>query len=329
MPAPTASEIGQRILRQAFGVRSLNPASPANQASQIEDGDLDDIAGAMTQAFQEIDDLAPQETKNYPKSCYLNAPASLTLTVTTGSNSVSLVTLFAPWMPGCTIRITGDTQDNELLTETTLARPFMGSDGDNISAIIYADCVQLDETIGEIIADSMLLNNQLPIAAADTFSDFMRLGNYPMLTDARGMGINSGLPYFYFNVRKPDSNRPLIFFIDSLYEPSLDYVPRKIRFSPMPNVALSIGYRVGLNPPRILAEHIDNGDHVTDPGVTLPTIDGKVESIFMPIVMQIMTSHPKFKNEAGKAEIARSYKMAVARLENSGGKRGATNTVFH
>lgn len=315
------------MLREGFGVRSLNSASPAGQAAQIEDGDLDDIAGMMTQALQEIDDLSPAETRIRPESAYLNAPTAVSVAVTQGSCSISAVVTFDQWMLGCTIRIDGDTQDNELLTSALLARPYMGASATR-EATVYGDAVQLDEFTGEITS-SMLLNNQIPIVAADNFDAFMRLGNYPMLTDGSGMGINSGLPYFYFSVRKPISNRPLIYFVDSLYTASLDYVPRKIRFSPMPSEALSVGYRAGQNPIRIVAEDIDNGDHETDPVRKIPMIDGKVESIFMPIALQIMTRHPKFKNEEGKKEIYRSYEMAVARLQGSRGQRGASNTVFH
>lgn len=328
MPAATAHVVGRRLLREGFGVRSLNSASPTDQANAIEDGDLDDIAGVMTQTFQEIDDLSPSEPRHRPGSAYLNAPTAVTLTATLGSTTISALTTSATWMHGCTIRISGDDQDNELLTPTLLVRPYLGSTGSAKAATVYADCVQLDETIGEIISP-MLLNGQLPIQAANTFADYLRLGNYPMLTDANGVGINTGLPYFYFAVRKPDSNRPLIYFVDSLYTPTLDYVLRKIRLSPMPNTAVAISYQSGLNPIRIQATDIDNGDHVTDPGVKLPMIDGKVESIFMPIAMQILSRHPKFKNEAGKAEILRSYRMAVGRLQGSQGQRGARVTVFH
>lgn len=327
MAAPTAKGIAVRLLREGLGVRSLDATSPTDQANAIESGDLDDIAGVMTQAFQEIDDLSPDEARQRPASAYLNAPTDVTLTATNGSTTISVLTTYAAWQLGCTIRIDGDDQDNELITQTTLARPYMGASGSGKAAKIYGDCVQLDETVGEIMGP-MVLSGRTPIMPVFTREEFLRLGNYPLFTDASGNASIAGLPFYYVS-RKPISNRPTVYFVDSLYTATLDYVPRKIRFSPMPSEALSIGYSAGMNPIRIAATDIDNGDHTTDPGVKLPTIDGKVESIFMPIALQILSRHPKFKNEAGKAEIARSYRMAVGRLENSRGSRGPQFTRFH
>ena len=201
MAAQTCQPVGLRLLRD-FGVISLDTASPANQVNPIEAGDLDDVAGVMTAGLQDIFDLGPSEIREKPGGAYLQAPTSVTLTVTQGSTTISSLTTYASWMLGCSIRIAGDDQDNELQSSTKIAVPYTGTSG-SVTATVYGDCIQLDDTVGRVIAP-VTLPNQAPLIPAGTRAEFMRLAGYPLVTNAAGGPFE--YPFFWF-VRKVSSAR--------------------------------------------------------------------------------------------------------------------------
>lgn len=268
MAAPTALVIAKRLLRD-FGVTSLDAASPANQVVPIEEGDLDDIALNMTAAFQEIADDSPAEAMQQPGSAFLHAPANLTLTATEGSTTVSAVTTYASWMEGCTIRIDGDDQDNELINSTTLARAYVGTTGSAKAATIYGDAVTLDETVQHVM-EPLFLSNQWPVPMANSLEEFMREGGWPMLADLSAGAMTS--PFYLFS-RRPTGNRPWIWIQDAYYDPTLNYLKRRLRFSPMPDQKLSAGFTIMRNPIRITTDSIAE-DTATVTGTLSPALTG-------------------------------------------------------
>lgn len=247
MPAPTAQEIGVRLLRD-IGVTSLDATSPANQPTPIEDGDTDDVAGVMTAAFQEMWEHMPAEGKQAEGGGWLNAPADVTVTVTLGSKTISALTTYAAWMLGCTIRIAGDDQDNALVSSTQLARPHAGTSGSK-TATVFGDCILLDETIEHVISP-LFLSNFGPLTMANSREEFMRLGQWPL--GSFGSHYGNAWPYYLFT-RKAVAAHPMSWIVEGAYDSSLDYLPRRIRFSPMPSAALSVGWISAMNPPRITA----------------------------------------------------------------------------
>jgi hypothetical protein len=245
----TVQQIAMRMLRY-IGVTQLTPQTPGSELESLGPGDLEDVAMAITAAVQEIAAQGPSEVREAPGYAVLHAPTSISLNVTTGSATVSAVSGWSTWMQGCTVRISGDDQDNELLSSTRLARAYLGATG-SVTATVYGDAVTLDETVGKVIAP-LWLPNQLPLFPATNRMDFMRLGGYPLVTDSSGLA--APLP-FYLYYRKPVS-RPWVWFIDAAYDASLGYTQRRIRFSPMPAQAYSIAYTAAINPPRFTKDDI-------------------------------------------------------------------------
>jgi hypothetical protein len=250
MSEPTVQQIAMRMLRY-IGVTSLLPQPAGSELESLAPGDLDDVAMAITGAMQEIAAVGPLEAREVPGFAVLHAPTSITLSVAGQSNAISSVSGWQSWMQGCTVRVAGDDQDNELLSNTTLARAYMGSTGAGITATVYGDTITLDDTIGKIAAP-LWLPNELPLWPAKDRFEFLRLGGYPLVTDVNGMA--TGLP-FYLYYRKPVA-RPWTWFIDAAYDGSLGYTQRRIRFSPMPDQAYSVAYTAGMNPPRVTAANI-------------------------------------------------------------------------
>ena len=250
MSAPTVQQIAMRMLRY-IGVTSLLPQPAGSELESLGPGDLDDVANAITAALQEIASVGPLEAREVPGFAVLHGPTTITLSVTAQSNAISGITGWQSWMQGCTVRISGDDQDNELLSQTALARAYMGSTAAGVTATAYGDTITLDDTIGKIAAP-LWLPNELPLWPAKDRFEFLRLGGYPLVTDVNGLA--TGLP-FYLYYRKPVA-RPWTWFIDAAYDASLGYTQRRIRFSPMPDQAYSVAYTAGMNPPRVTAADI-------------------------------------------------------------------------
>lgn len=320
--AVTVRSAALRLLR-LFGVTSLNPSSPASQEFPIESTDLDDVLGEMNASMQEVFMLGPSEIREQNLSAYLHAPTSVTLNATQGGTTIASLTTYAAWMLGCTIRITGDDQDNELTNSTTLARPYMGSTASGIPATVYADAVQLDATVGRVIAP-VSLPNRVPLFPATTREEFMRASGYPLVTDATGRAY--GYPFFWF-VQKA-VGIPLAWFLEGAYDATLSYLPRRIRLGPMPTQAYPLAYRAAINPPRFISTDVDTGDHTTDPNTPIPLPDSFVESIFIPICRQRLSGVPQFKNVEQKQEIARAYQQALRLLQGEKGQSSLKSACY-
>lgn len=310
MAAPTA-QAAAKLLLLDLGIVSLDPASPADQANVITSTDLISVANYLTQAHQECSADENGEPKTQPGSGFLHGPTAVSLTVTTqGGTAISGLTTYAAWMLGCTIRINGDQQDNEIVSSTKLARPFLGIAGAT-TAVVYADAITFDETVAGI-SGPILLSSGQPISEATSRQEFVTRSGWPMWTG--GYTEYPGywnLPYWTYG-QKP-TGCPLYYFTDGYFDPTLDYVPRRIRLSPMPTAADSLAFCSLINPPRITVADIDTVDH-SDPGVKIPVINGWVESLFLPIARQLNTANPRFKNDGMRAEIFRQYEMAKRRL---------------
>lgn len=307
-----------------LGVTSFDPANPTVQSTQITSSDLYYCAYAQTAAYQEIYSDETGEPKNQPGSTLLNAPTTVTLNVTQNSKTISSLTTFASWMIGCTIRITGDSQDNEIISSTLLARPFTGSTGSGISAQVFGDCIALDDTIGRIISPMFLPSGNEVCEVTDR-RQFVVNGGYPVANWGIYPGVWWYRPFWSF-AQKPVGN-PLVFFIDGQADPTLDYVPRRLRVSPMPMTAQVLSYSVQINPPRVATADIDNVGH-TDPGVKIAVPNGWVESMFVPIARYWNMSNPRFHNDQIKGVILDQYEKAKRRLKDSDGSAATVKTTY-
>lgn len=318
---PTAFVCGKRLLRD-LGVTSLDPASPSGQQFPIQPGDLDDIAGIMTATIQELSDIGPTEARNRDTGAWLNAPTQVSLTCTQGSKVISGLTPFpnnadgTPWMLGCTIRIVGDGFDNEINDQTHLSRPFLGGTGAT-TATVYGDCVQLDETIGQILP-LVQIPPQWPLIAANTREQFMQIAGYPLVTDSNGAPY--GWPGWWFTQKA--IGRPVAWFVDSYYDSTKTFLPRRLRVGPMPDQFYSLAYRVGLNPIRIDTTDLDNSGH-TDPGTVIPIPSTWVELIFIPMCRKRVSGLAQFRNSASLKEIDRAYAQAVKGMQSAGFGQGS------
>lgn len=228
-----------------IGTTSLTPQPVGSMLENVTNGDLDAVAVALTQALQEIHQMQPLANMEKSTGAYLYAPTSVTLTATLGSKTISALTTYAAWMLGCTIRISGDDQDNEIASSTELARPYMGATGSSKTAVVYCDALTLDANHQRAIGP-IFFPNQPPIEIVDTLDDFIRLAGYPGITGLNGRAYS--WPYFYYT--RKSTGRPCVAVGVGAYDSSLAHVPRRLKFAPMPEQAYPVGYRVAVNAPR-------------------------------------------------------------------------------
>jgi len=162
MSAPTAYDVVLSGLRD-LGILSLDPSTPVNQPFPIEPGDLSDACQVLSSAIQEAAQESGQEQLNQPGSAFVQAPAAVTLTATQGSTTVSAFSAFTSWMVGCTIRLAGDDQDNEVLSATQLARPYVGGSASGINGTVWQDSLTLDAGVDHVTGPLVLTQNRLSI----------------------------------------------------------------------------------------------------------------------------------------------------------------------
>ena len=316
--APTVQQVARAILRD-WGILYIDPAIPANQTNPIRSIDLDAAAFVMTAAFQEIASQSPLEYLCQPDGSYINAPTAVTLGASIGSKVVSSLTTYASWMNGCTIRISGDGGDNELVSSTSLARPYTGATGSGITATIYHDAITLDEGVEKLVGP-VITGAGYPCQEISNRRDFIQQGWMNMAGSTFSNAyLSTSQSYVYaapfWSIGpKPDAPSPRVYFLDAYYHPNQQSTVRMIRLSPMPNVAQAIGFTSKQLPQRVVAADISEGTTYSDPGVNIPCVNGWIESIFLPIARQIGTGIPTFKNDTIRGEIARHYADAIARL---------------
>lgn len=317
---PTAQTGALRLLRY-YGVTSLDSTTPARQPFEIQPTDLDDVLSVMNYALQVMRRREPGEEKQQNLGAYLHAPTTVSFTVTNGNAAISSFSGYQPWMAGCTVRVNGDSQDNELTSATLMARPFVGTSG-TTSAIVYGDAVQLDETISDVCVP-VSLPNQAPLIACTDRMTFMRLSGYPMICNPSGSAY--GYPFFWF-VQKVVS-RPLAWFLEGAYQAGTNYVPRRIRVAPMPDQNYSLAFRANINPTRLQLTDLQNEDF-SDPGILIPVPDDQFESLFEPIALKQLSGKPPFKNSDCLPQIEAAYLQAIATLKSLNPMQAPTRGIY-
>lgn len=247
----TVQQCAMPLLRY-IGVTQLTPQPVGSQLENCQPGDLDNSALAITQAIGEIHEVSPIENREVSTGTILYGPASVTLSATANSTTISSFTTYAAWMGnGNTIRIGGDDADNELVSATQLARPYNGATGTGKTATVYGDSFTLPSTYSRAISP-LYLPNMLPMPVADSLEEFLQMAGWPMVVSPDGRGDLT--PFFAF-IRK-SIGRPRVALATGAYDGTLGYVPRRLRFAPLPDQNYTLAYRAAANPPKFTRDDI-------------------------------------------------------------------------
>lgn len=254
MTPATVQAVALAVLRDQ-GITSLVPS--VAQANLVRPSDIDAVALCLTMAFQEGAQGSAAEQLNQPGSGYIQAPTSITLTATQGSTTVSALTTWASWMEGCTVRLNGDTQDNELLSQTQLARPYTGTSGSGITGTMWNDCFTLDDTVERILGP-LILSQGIRIPESGTRMAYLQSGMYPSwnyYNCENPVVPFSYVPWWSYGP-KPTAFNPVTYFLDTYYDPTLSYIKRRVRLSPMPTIPQAVGWQAKRTPIRVTSADI-------------------------------------------------------------------------
>jgi hypothetical protein len=272
----------------------------------VTTADKNALVLAINGAYEEIFKDGPSTISETNVGAVLRPPSAITLTATQYSTTIGSVVTYASWMQGCTIRIAGDTNDNELVNGTTLHRPFVGATG-STTATVYADCLPLSGVLNIMPPISIL--NHGTMRLEDSREGFTRAcwidGGYG--SDEGGNRTAGN----YNATTDKQSGDPTAAFLDSRYAGGTAGLTKFMRFNRLPAAALSVTYRAKLTPPSFTISDIGS-DIATDPGTTLP-LDG-LSSIIYAIALKRLTADPLFGSPDAIPEIHRQYVHATGQL---------------
>lgn len=271
----------------------------------VTTADKNALVLAINGAYEEIFKDGPATISETEVGDVLRPSTGITLTATQYSTTISPVVTYASWMKGCTIRIAGDTGDNQLVDGATLHRPFTGSTG-STTATVYADCLPLSGVLQVMPPIRILGKGEMRIV--DSRDEFARWSN-------QTSGYDSGTNYGNYNA---DTNKqtgdPTVVFVDTRYSGTTAGLQKFVRFNTLPSSVLSVIYRAKLASPAFTITDIGS-DVASDPGTVLPL--DSLSSIVYAIARKRISGDPLFGAPHALAEIDRQYRHALAQLGSS------------
>lgn len=310
------------ILLRYIGVTDFDPASNLNELNQrgLNSQDIADVTACLNGAVQEAYTLAPADEIQRQVGGAIRPPASITLSVTQYATACT-ITGYLDWMLGCTVRISGDDNDNRIVSSTELMRPFMGSTAGSASATVYADCLTIPAAY-EAIIEPVRLSGFCPLVILKDRESFEHFNASPVYT-----GSHQRSPVSYQTVNNKCIAQPVAVLAErealGTVAPTL-----YLRLNPMPGTAYGISYTARLAPPVITQANIWTADDPsTDPGVSayLPN----VEAVLLPFALQRWTAHPSFSAEGAQlSEIKRQYDEAKTLMRKREPIFARTRAIF-
>lgn len=305
----TIKQLAMLLLRDC-GITSLAPATTLDNSNTrgVGTGDLDAVAAAISAAYGEIFEHGPATVSERRMGGVLRAQTNVTLDATQYSTTISELATYAGWMLGCTLRIAGDTGDNELLNSTTLVRPYMGVTGPAITAQVWGDAIRLDSSVSHVLDPVTLPNYWQMRQAADRVDLLNTAAALPVRTPQTRPAGSGSLSLI------KRTGTPECYLVEGQYEPNTAYLPIYLRVAPMPAGNFPIEFRVKLLPPVVTSADIDGGDHLTDPATLIPL--SWVHSVLLPFARIRISSDPFFNNREAAKSLERDYHAARAILEN-------------
>lgn len=114
-----------------------------------------ELQDAINGSLQRLHDLSPDHSKQGLASLVIGAPQTVTIEVEKGSKNIGLHVFTADFFY-CSIRISGDSIDNQIIGETTLHHPYGGESG-TMEAVVFHDAITIPESFAEIVSDPLVI----------------------------------------------------------------------------------------------------------------------------------------------------------------------------
>jgi hypothetical protein len=281
----------------ALASRLARDFQERNVSELLVDARLE-ILDAINGGLQALHSIASDGSKTTLGSIPLVAPISVSIAVTNGS--ADLEEVFETSYLYRTIRIDGDSIDNQIVGQSKLLHPYAGSTG-TVSATIYCDAVAMPEPYGEMVGDPRILET----------GTILRNFRYNPLS------------------RLKQVFRPSYYFVEANARNQNTYAPAVIRFDTLPDKAYRLEVEFTFAPARVsFADLLSSGADV-------PIRAEHVESYLLPIARGILTgsslwNNPKTRADArNDAEAAKSaYRALIPRHLSTPNNRVGTKKGF-
>lgn len=242
-------------------VRSLEIPALSDVTADIRQEILDAINGGL----QRIHSLSPFISKLTVGSIPLAAPLTITLTMTNGSAQITGYDFTSDQFYK-TIRVSGDTIDNQVIDVNELLHPYSGPSG-SVSAILYCDAATMPEPYDEIIGNPRILETN------DTV--------YASILDVWLTG--------------KQVERPTSFFVEANARNQNPPAPAVIRFNSLPDQLYRLEAQFTLAPARVKFSDL------LDATVDIPLRDEFIELYLLPISRAMLVYSSFWKDADMKA----------------------------
>lgn len=267
-------------------------------------GRTEEVIRYVNAALQELYGEGKPWMRKGSEGFLLYAPTTVTGTVSVGAKTLALGGSWQDWMAGCTIRINGASIDNQILGEdpdtagqALLLFPHDGTTG-SASVTVYHNSLTLPDNVLAVLRGVKVVGGTPLTAVASP----TRLA--PNRTNEQDYNFDKLVPNpLTYEVPAAEClGVPQLYCIDSYVPDTTSSPVFRMRVAPAPSAQTILESRVTYKAPQVDEGHLDTN---------LPVPHDYVQAIFLPIVSQLLTASPFFRNDSGKPEIARQYGTAL------------------
>lgn len=245
--------------------------------SELPARDRLELLDAINGSLQEMDSLAAPHSKQATATFSVPAPQTVTITVTNGSNEISGYD-FSDDDLFRTIRVEGDSIDNQIAGANLLRHPFSGASG-SVSATFYGDAFKLNDSISEVASDFMLLETRTRVS-----QDFRR--------------ITGGLDYGYNHITsKKRSGRPERWWMEANAANQNPPAPSLVRLNTLPDTSYRLQADVIMAPLRVVFSDFSGESR------GIPMRDEHIEAYLLPMCRGKMSTSPLWKDDSIKGKV--------------------------
>jgi hypothetical protein len=265
-----ATALANRLVR-SLKVKSLQELT-ADGWQEIQD--------AVNAALQSMHAVAPPHSKITVASMVLPAPVTISIGVTNGSNEITGHT-FAVSDFFKTIRLAGESIDNQVIGESSLLHPWTGTTG-TVSAVLYGDAVAIPDAYEEIISDPLVL---------ETNND-----------------LTQGRPTSYWSSQRRKIGTPEFWWIEeNARNANPAGGPAVLRIDTLPPKILRLQMSASLAPARI--SFMD----FMDASKVIPIRDEHIEAYLIPVALGNLTTSDLWRDKETAAKVASKAETAEAK----------------
>jgi hypothetical protein len=239
-----------------------------------------EILDAINGGLQRMHAVAPYHSKITTGSISLQAPTTISLGVTHGSDRITGHTFITDQLYG-SILIQGDAIYNQVIGGDELLYPYSGATG-TVSAVIYWDGVAIPEPYEELVGDPRILETGKSLV---NFKPVCGAFNHKPVGEPR---------FYWMEANAMNQNSP---------------APTVIRFDSLPSCAFRMEAQFSLSPARITFEDLlASGDGI-------PLRAEHIECYLLPIARGILTSSRLWKDKESKSAARDDAALAEKRYE--------------